>query len=371
MRFPTVEYLEWTKTALTEDVNVIGASGVEPVTHDDLGIPAQTALTVDGAYGSEAARARLSEHLGLPPESIYPTEGTSLANFLALGALLGDGGTALVETPVYTPFSQQVAYFASEVRWLERRFSNRYAVHLDELRAAVTDGVQVIALTNLHNPSGVRMPDEALVEIAHAAARVGATVLVDEAYRDFIDDDDSVASAAELAPNIVSTASLTKAYGLGHVRFGWIAGPPALIERAGRINDYLGVLQPAPAVGVGLRALERLPSLRARRRALVDSCRPILRDWLEARADLECVWPTFGPIAFARLAGKNLDDGPLETTGMLETLLTNERVAVIPGQFFRDPRGLRLAATAKPLALERGLEALGRALDRYPALRGS
>ncbi|MGD8395804.1 MAG: pyridoxal phosphate-dependent aminotransferase [Candidatus Eiseniibacteriota bacterium] len=360
MRFPLVEYLQWAKT-VPRDVALIGASGVPPVGPEELGLGADDAPALDqraNAYGSDRVRERIAARYGVTPAQVYPTEGTSLGNFLALAALLEGGGHAVVEAPVYTPYRQQVEALADAVDGLPRPFEAGFAIDPDALEARLRPETRVVALTDLHNPSGVRTPPDVMRELATRAARHGACLLVDEVYRDFLYDEEP-STAARLAPNIIATSSLTKVYGLGALRFGWIIGPATLVERASRINDYLGVVQPAPSVALGLRALDRLPALTARSRALVETARPVLRRWLDTRAELETVWPEAGPIVFPLLAGPAASR---DTARLAAQLLESARIGVVPGRFFGEPRGLRLGATAPVDVLERGLGALAAAL---------
>jgi aspartate/methionine/tyrosine aminotransferase len=358
MRFPTIEYMQWAKTFIEGDMQQIGGSGMPALEPHELELPGDDAirLTSDGMYGSSSVRERLAALYQLEPAQIFPTEGTSLGNFLALAAVLDEGGDAVVETPVYTPLSDQVAAVSDRIDWVERPFEDGFELDPDRVAAAIRPDTRVVVVTNLHNPSGVQVPDEALLALAERAAKVGAYLLVDEAYRDFLFEDPP-GCAARLAPNVISTGSLTKAYGLGHLRFGWVLGPEDVVHRASRINDYLGVLQPGPVASIGLRALDHLPRLRARCRRHLELTRPILRSFLETRSELDMVWPQSGPIAFPRLG-----DGS-DTDELLRRLREEFRVVAVPGRFFRAPWGMRLSATAAPADLERGLSNLGSVLN--------
>jgi hypothetical protein len=73
-------------------------------------------------------------------------------------------------------------------------------------------------VTDLHNPSGVRLHADDLALLVAEAERVGAAVLVDEVYREL---DLTVRPTAALGhPRVIVTNSLTKAHGLGGLRIG-------------------------------------------------------------------------------------------------------------------------------------------------------
>ncbi len=360
MRFPTINYMEFAKT-IPLDAAMVGASGMPAATLGDLGLAddGSIAMLHDGPYGSPALSEQIGARYGVPPTEVYPTEGTSLGNFLALAALFDQGGHAVVETPVYSPFLQQVEAVAEHVERLPREFENGFAIDPERLTALLRPDTRVVAVTNLHNPSGVRIPERTIIELAERAARVGAHLLIDEVYRDFLYDEPARTARTE-APNIIITSSLTKVYGLGNLRCGWLLGPPPLIHRASRINDYLGLLKPAPSISLGLRAFERLPQLKARSRRLLERSMPVLRKWLEGRDDLEVIWPAAGPVLFPRLTGRA---AAVDTDRLAERLIDRHRVSIIPGRYFLAPNGIRIGATAPPEVLAEGLARLAEELD--------
>lgn len=368
MHFPRVEYLEWDR-ALGPDLNHIGASGVPSITASEMAMAMGIATgnldlargdlpldsNSDRGMGSALAKEAIAARYGFAPEQVYPTEGTSLANFLAAAALLDGGGHAVVEEPVYTPLLNQIEAVAARVDRVPRPFADKFRLDPEQLARVLRSDTRVVAITELHNPSGVRLGDETLRALAERCARVGAHLLVDEVYRDFLFDEPP-ASAASLAPNIVATSSLTKVYGLGGLRLGWILGPPAVIARAARINLHLGVLQPGLSIALGVRALGQAEALRERARRLLAASWPVLREWVSGRGDLEIVWPEAGSVVFPRWRGG-------DTTELAERLLIRKRTVIVPGRFFLAPWGMRLAATAAPDRLRAGLDVLAEALE--------
>ena len=213
----------------------------------------------------------------------------------------------------------------------------------------------MIAVTNLHNPSGARAPDEALKAIARTAESRGATLLVDEVYAPFdgLIDDTGVfrGSARRLAPNIVTVSSLTKCYGLGPQRIGWMLGPPEIIARAeDGITASAGML-PLPHAHVALRAFDRILDLAARTRAGKLGKRERVGAWVAARG-LEWSSPAAGLFGFARLPGAG------DLTSLIERGAREHEVLVAPGSFFGIPDGFRLSWSRPTDVVEEGLTRL-------------
>ena len=149
--------------------------------------------------------------------------------------MLSPGDEVLVEHPGYEPLTRAAEGLGAVVRTFERRAEEGFRVVPERVAAAVTPRTRVIVVTNLHNPSGVRTPDATLRELAQIAEARGAYLLVDEVYAPFDElPEDGVfrTSARKLAPNVVAVSSLTKCYGLGMHRIGWVLGPSEIVERA-------------------------------------------------------------------------------------------------------------------------------------------
>ncbi len=141
----------------------------------------------DNSYGYRAAEAghRRAQY-GVDPDCVVTAAGTSMANYLAMAALLEAGDEVLIEHPAYGLLVDAARYIGADVKRFARREENGYAVDPAEVRRAVTPKTRLIVVTNLHNPSSVLTPEAVLREVADIARSVGARVLVDEVYLDAV-----------------------------------------------------------------------------------------------------------------------------------------------------------------------------------------
>src|SRR5262249_35007246 len=146
---------------------------------------------------------------------------------------------------------------------------------------------RAVAVTNLHNPSGVRASDEVLRAAAAAAGTRGAFLVVDEVYAPFdaLVDASGVfrGSARRLAPNVVAVSSLTKCYGLSPHRIGWLLGPADVVARAeDALTATCGHL-PLPYAHIGCAAFARIAELAARARSHLVGKRERAQAWAAAQ----------------------------------------------------------------------------------------
>ena len=98
---------------------------------------------------------------GVAIEQVVAADGTSMANFLAMAALIAPGDEVLVEHPTYEPLLARPPFSARDIRRFERKAAD--AFRLDPATVETRDvgpNASLIILTNLHNPSGA-LADEA------------------------------------------------------------------------------------------------------------------------------------------------------------------------------------------------------------------
>ena len=177
-------YMEWAKTRSRARFN-LAISGVVsvPIAEFPLG-SGELELTGPGGYGYAPLLERLASHAGVSTDCIVPAFGTSMANHVAMAAIIQPGDEVLIEQPVYGPLLDVASYLGARVKRIAGRAEDGFALDPAELAEAVTSETRLIILTNLHNPTSAAIPEETLRTIGEMAQRVGARVLVDEAYRE-------------------------------------------------------------------------------------------------------------------------------------------------------------------------------------------
>ncbi len=348
-------YMEWSKTRSSARFN-LSTSGVMsvplaklPVRFEDLEI------STPGGYGYEPLQQRLARKCGVAPDCIVAATGTSMANHLALAALVDPGDEVLIEHPTYELLLTTAEFLGARIRRFPRRFEDGFRVDPREIERAMTPRTRLIALTNLHNPSGVRIEETALREVGEIARRAGARVLVDEVYLEAVFDS-PWRSTFHLGEHFVVTSSLTKAYGLNGLRCGWILAAPELAERMWRLNDLFGVIPAHVAERLSVIALDHLDEISHTARELLATNRAALNRFLDSRSDLRAVRPAAGTIMFPRVLSGGGDR-------FCALLRDKYETSVAPGKFFEMPQHFRVGIGGDTAVLNEGLHRLGAALD--------
>jgi aspartate/methionine/tyrosine aminotransferase len=352
-------YMAWAKLCSQARFN-LAVSGVPDYPLGDLPVRIEDLeIGGTGPYGYKPLMERLAAKAGVPEECVVYTLGASMANFLALSALVHIGDEVLVERPTYDPLLTILEHLGTRVSRFERRADRAFRLGLGELERKITPETRLIVFCNLHNPSSALTDDQTIRQVGEMAAKVGARVLVDEVYLETLFDR-SWRSAFHLGSNFVITSSLTKAYGLSGIRCGWVVAEPELVRRMWQIVDFTYGSPVHPAERAAVIALDHLDRVRDRSRALLNANRALVNAFLAAHPEVICEPSQFGTTLFPRLRRGNAAN--------FVTLLREQfETSVVPGDFFEQPQHFRIGICGTTQSLQGGLERLGSALAAFSA----
>ena len=360
MTFDELQYLTWAKSAPRVAIN-LARSGIDHCPASLLGLRASDLVTsLPVHYGYAPLLNAIARRYDVTPAHVLTLSGgTSFANYVGCAAAL-DGqpprSDVIVERPTYEPLWRIPRVFGHRVRRLERRFSARYAIDLDRFASLITPRTRLAIVSNLHNPSGMRIPMATVRRMASLLARVGAYLLVDEVYLECMFGSHPE-SCVHAGPNVIVTNSLTKAYGLDGLRAGWILGPTEVIRRAGRINDYMTNNGVAPGEQMALAAFRRHREIDRRAHAILDRNLDRLRRYVESEPRLHVHVPEGGNVVFPRIPAS------LDSAAFAAHLVRKYSTLVVPGAMFEAPRHVRISFGCAPAQLVKGLDNLSRAMD--------
>jgi aspartate/methionine/tyrosine aminotransferase len=238
----------------------------------------------------------------------------------------------------------------------ERVFEDGWKLDPERVARGLTDSTRLVVVTDPHNPTGVLATDEELLAVVDVAEKVGAHVLVDEVYREAVFDR-PWRPAARLSDRIISTSSLTKAFGLSGLRCGWAVAEPRVCSSMRRVRDVVDAVGAFPGERLSVVAFDHLSALRERARSILEPNSRMLSEFVDGHDVLEWVPPVGGAVAFPRIRG-------VEDTGDFARKLAEQYdTGIVPGAFFQCPAHFRVAIGGLTEMLGGALEALGRALD--------
>lgn len=364
--FPRIDYVDWILPRIETAVHDLGSSDLypEPGAGDRVVPPRLADLPTP-----EADLATLvAEAYGVATDRVLVTAGASAANLLATATALGEAGSALpdakeggitgrvlVEKPGYEPLVATPRGLGATVDRFRRDES--WALDPDRIGAAAMDETCLVVTSNRHNPSGALADRETLAASARTAASADARLLVDEVYAPYGSGGEGVFGGPTAAGlrNTVVTSSLTKFWGFGSLRVGWLVADPRFVERAREVATHLHDVA-GPSRTLARRALAHRETLEADRRERCIRNHRLLRSFVEERDDLS--GHVFDGCPYAFLAHDSADGDAVAAAAWEDDVL------VAPGRFFWADEGVRVSLGGPPERTEAALSAFGEALDR-------
>jgi threonine-phosphate decarboxylase len=167
-------------------------------------------------------RQTLSDRLEVPVESIVVGAG---ADSLIPAAVRTLGPRrCVIPVPAFSEYERACTVFGCEIHRVPLRAQQGFSL-TDSFLTDVHPGDLVI-LNNPHNPTGSCAGRADMLDRIRAIRSAGATVLVDEAFIDYVPGA-AITKDAAVLPGAIAIRSLTKFYGCAGLRVGYaVAAPP-------------------------------------------------------------------------------------------------------------------------------------------------
>jgi aminotransferase len=286
---------------------------------------------------------KLRRHNGLAYEAnhVAVCTGSSGAFFAAGMTLLEAGDEVVLFEPFYSYHWTTLPLFGAVPKAvaLDRE---TMAFDVAALQRALTKKTRAVVVNTPGNPSGKVWSEAELAALGDVLDGTDIIVLTDEVYEYMCFDGRrhvSPATVPALAERTLTMNSFSKTFSITGWRIGFLAGPPAIVEKCGVVFDQIEVCAARPMQRGVQRALEQLP----------DSYYSDLQREYEAKRDLFCAALRDAGFAFdvpqgayyvlADYRGVFGDVSPYDAVmKMIDTIGVN----AVPGDlFFAAPDGVR------------------------------
>lgn len=303
--------------------------------------------------GDPEFRGEVAARYGRSAEEVVFTCGAQEANLLTFLSLLNAGDHAVVVTPTYQSLYALPESLADVSR--VRLTPPDWTIDVKAVADAIRPETRLVVVNNPNNPTGKYHLSETIEALYDLAADNDAYLLCDEVYRLLAEE--PIDPVASIGPRAISTTSLTKAYGLAGIRFGWCCGPPEVMEGVRRWKDYTTISPSILSQHVARQALTDEESILEENRALARTNRKRVAEFVDTHG-LEWYEPV-GVNAFP-----TLPEGFEDSVAFCRTVVETESVVLAPGELFGFDDRFRLGFGLSTAELEEGLERVGRVIAR-------
>jgi len=320
--------------------------------------------------GMPELRQELSRHLKNnynleydPHNELLITVGVSEALDLTMRAILNPGDEVIMPDPCYVSYDSCVILAEGIPVMVPSNEENNFEISATDIEARITNKTRAILIGYPANPTGAVMSRDKLVEIAEVVRRHRLLVASDEIYAKLVYgvEHTCIATLPGMKENTILLGGFSKAYAMTGWRIGYAAAPREIIATMTKIHQYTMMCAPTMGQVAAIEALksgedsaaEMVQDYNRRRLVVVKGLRDI---------GLSCFEPKGAFYAFPSI----------KCTGMTseefaERLLTEEKVAVVPGSAFGQyGEGYVRCCYATSLAdIQEALARMKRFVDRH------
>ena len=277
----------------------------------------------------------VTEHFGVdyrPDDQVIVTVGVSEALDLALRAFCNPGDKVMFHQPCYVSYHPSIALVHGQAVGVPTYARDNFALTAEALRSAWQPGCKILMLNLPCNPTGGTCDRVQLEAIAAFCREKDLLVLSDEIYSEltFEGTHPSIASLPGMVERTIFLHGFSKAFAMTGWRLGYACGPAVLIDAMMQVHQYTMLCASIIAQEAALEALTRgwdhvlkMREQYHRRRDLV------VRRFNEI--GLKCHSPRGSFYAFPSVAGTGRTEKEFSAG-----LLTEQKVAVVPGSAFGD-----------------------------------
>jgi aminotransferase len=289
--------------------------------------------------------------------------GVSEALYLALTAVLDPGDEVIVPTPCFVAYQPEVVFAGGVPVPLETQVEDAFQVRAEAVERLITPRTKALLIGYPNNPTGAVMTRDNLLALSRVSEKHDLLVISDEIYDRLVYGDHRhvcFASLPGMFGRTITLGGFSKDYAMTGWRIGYAAAPAAILAELRKVHQYTIMSAPTMAQAAALAALEQGEEHLLAMVAEYDRRRRLIVDGLN-----ELGLPTFEPLgafyAFPSITASGLSD-----EAFAETLLQEERVAVIPGNAFGADGGfVRCSYATAYEKIETALERLRRFMERH------
>ncbi len=318
----------------------------------------------------DAIRAKLKRASGLDyaRDEIIVSCGGKHSLYNIAQVLFEPGDEVLIPSPYWVTYPEQVKLSEARPVVVPTDEADGFVLRAEAVAAAVTPRTKALLLDSPNNPTGAVVPRDELRGLARLALERGFWVISDECYEDLVYDGVEFTSIATLAPEMrertILVYTMSKSYARTGWRIGYAAGPRQAVRAMATFQSQVTSNPTSIAQRAAAAALTGPQDSVRMMAGEFDRRRRYIVGRLQAMPGIRCAVPQGAFYAFPNVSGlfgRRWKGGTLGgSNDVCEFLVSEARIAVVPGIEFGSDRHVRFSYATS-------LEAIAEGMDRMAA----
>lgn len=302
-----------------------------------------------------AAKLKRDNNLEYDPSQIVCSNGAKQSVGFSVLAVADKGDEVIIPAPYWVSYPEMVRLADAEPVIVRTSFENNFKMTPEQLESAITKKTKAIILCSPSNPTGSCYSKDDLAGLADVLRKHPRIVIISDEIYEYISFEGKHVSILNAAPDLKERTIVINGFSKGFAMTGWRLGYLAASkELAGGVAKIQSQETSAPssisqkageaAYKGGLEEVVKMrEEFKKRRDFMVES--------LNAIEGVECFTPGGAFYVFPDishyLGAKKPDGSVIKTSTELCLYLLDEHgLAVVPGDAFGEPDGLRMSYAA-------------------------
>ena len=317
-------------------------------------------------------KLRRENKLDYTPDQIIVSNGAKQSIGFAILALAGEGDEVIIPAPYWVSYPEMVRFAGGTPIFVRTSFDNDFKMTPEQLEAAITSQTKALILCSPSNPTGSCYSHSELADLAEVLRKhPQVTIISDEIYEYIVFDHPHI-GIGEVAPDLVNRLVYVNGYSKGFAMTGWrlgyLAGPKDVVAAVGKIQSQETSAPSSISQKAGEAAYTNpLDEVFVMREAFKKR-RDYLVDALNEIPGVRCFKPGGAFYAFpdisSYLGGKGADGQPIDSSSdLVMYILETVGVAMVPGDAFGEPHGVRLSYATSMENLVEAVKRLKKGLE--------
>lgn len=304
-------------------------------------------------------------------DEIGVTAGAKQALYNAAMVLFNPGDEVIIPQPYWVTFPAQVEIAGAKPVFVDTKETG-YKLTAESVEKATIADTKAVIINSPNNPTGAVYAPDVLLRIAQIAGERGVWIIFDECYLELVRKGGSHSNVVQLLEAVktqtILVNSFSKSYAVTGWRIGYACGPKSVIDA---MDNFQGHTTSNPCSISQFAAEAALQnndgSFMKNVNSVLDERLRIAMLIVDSMKQVRCA-PAEGAfylfLNVEKMFGKSYLGRVINNVGTLcELLLSETHVAVVPGDAFGDPTGLRVSYAIGTKQVEEGLQRMKRLFD--------
>jgi aspartate aminotransferase len=291
-------------------------------------------------------------------EECLVTVGGKQAIFEAVAATINHGDEVILPVPFWVSYLDIVNYAGGKPVMLETRESDEFQVRAADVEKLITPKTRLIIVNSPNNPTGAVIPDEEMEKLLALAQSRGVALMSDECYCQFLYGGRKPFSLGHSGDrdNLIIAGSLSKTYAMTGWRVGFALGAKNLLSNMLKLQSHSTSNPTSISQKAAVEAL----------RGPQDSVQTMLAEYqrrrdkivagLRAIPGVTCAMPAGAFYVYPNVGAYLKKNGVADCKVLVDKLLEEAHVAVVPGPGFGTDEHVRLSYATSMENIEEGLQ---------------